>query len=101
MKKLRKKHIILLLFVVLAIILILILRTVPIKTFQYQTSTACSSNLYSGGTNASFKYRVIYGGLSDYSDEKSELESLNIPQTGCDGSGMSPVGYTTLQLYLL
>lgn len=101
MKKFRKKQIMLLLVVVFAIISVFFLRAVPIRTFQYQTSTACNSNLVGGGSINSFRYRVLSGGLKDFSDEKSRLESLNIPQVGCDGSGMAPVDYTTLELYLL
>lgn len=87
--------------IILAIILALFLRTVPIKTFYYQTSAACNSNLYGGGNTEYSEYRLLGGGLEEYKDKESELKSLNVPQNGCDGSGLAPVDYTTIKLYVL
>lgn len=101
MKKIGKRQIILLFAVVLAILLVLFMKKVPVRTFYYQTSTACNSNLYGGGDKKYFKYTVLSGGLDKFNDEKSELQALNIPQSGCNGSGLAPVDVTTLELYLL
>lgn len=101
MKKNRKKQIILLFAVFLAILLVLFIKKVPVKTFYYQTSTACNSNLYGGGDTGYFKYTVLSGGLDKFNNERSKLEALNIPQSGCDGSGLAPEDVTTLELYLL
>lgn len=101
MKKVGKKQFILLLAVVLTILLVLLMRKVPVRTFYYQTSTTCNSNLYGGGDTEYFKYTVLSGGLDIFNDEKSKLEALNIPQSGCSGSGLAPVDITTLELYML
>jgi hypothetical protein len=99
--KFRKKQVMLLVVVALAILSVLFMRSVPLKTFYYQTSTACSSNLYGGGNTDYLKYTVLSGGLGGFNNEKSKLEDLNIPQSGCNGSGLAPEDVTTLELYLL
>lgn len=101
MKKIGKNQIIFLFAIVLAILLVLFMRIVPVRTFHYQTSTACNSNLYDGGDTEYFKYTALSGGISKFNDEKSKLEALNIPQSACNGSGLAPVDVTTLELYIL
>jgi hypothetical protein len=101
MKKFRKKQVMLILIFVLAIILVLFLRTVPIRTFYYQTSTTCNSNLYGGGNTEYSEYRMLGGGLEVYRYNESELKSLKVPQSGCNGPGLAPVDYTTIKLYVL
>lgn len=101
MKKPGKKQFILLLAVALAILLVLFIRHTPLKTFYYQTSSECNSNLYGGGSKEYSKYTVLNRGLGKFNDDKSKLEALNIPQSGCNGSGLDPVDFTRLELYLL
>lgn len=102
MKKVKKKHIVLLLFVaVFSILFVLFMKNIPVKTFYYQTSTVCNSNLYGGGNTKYIKYTLLSGGLGKFNDEKSSLEAMNIPQGGCIGYEIAPVDYTTLELYLL
>lgn len=96
MKRIAKKPLVLLLVFLLVA---LALRFVPIQTFTYQTSNSCSSNLDATGTNERTEYRLIGGGWSEYSQHKSNLESLNIPQNACNEPGFAPQDYETLWLY--
>lgn len=87
--------------IVAVLALLFVASKVPIKTFFYYTSTGCSSNLLGGGNVNYHKYRVIAGESSDYDNTKSELESLDIPQSGfCEGGGFAPTDYTTIELFL-
>jgi len=101
MKKFKKMQIILLLAVVFVFLLVIFMKNVPVRTFYYQTSTACNSNLYGGGKVEYFKYAVLGGGLNKFDSDKSKLEALNIPQFGCESRFVSPEDYTILELYIL
>lgn len=101
MIKVRKKQAILLAVVTLTIVSVYLLRTIPVRTFYYQTSAECNSNAFGGGNLENFQYRIIAGGLVKYNDKKSDLNSLNVPQSECKGTGVAPVDLTSLELYVL
>lgn len=101
MIKIAKKYVIAVLIIVIASILGIFMRNIPVSSFSYQTSTVCNSNLYGGISDSEYiSYRMIGGGLSEYRDKKAKLTSLQIPQDGCE-AGLAPVDVTQVELFVL